>query len=285
MPRVARPWAPASVRKQWLMPHSLIGSCSASSICPAYKPPSVISAVATRLRSGVLDAVDLRFRTARNEADPLEDLVAGQVGRDHRREALRHQHFQGVPLQRQFQQHGFVLQEVESVPGRARPAFEIDQVQLLAQAPRGPAAGSRTCAVRAGRGAIRGSRVVRAHRRVGMRHVGNRQLDRRDLGVQPVVLGLGRILLLPQLPAFFLAGFALRGLLAWPIVLVTSLAWRLSSWTSQQTAPPVSNSTSRSTSALASRFRQLVFDQFGVFDDEFAIEHGSVLCPASSCHR
>ena len=55
------------------------------------------------------DAVDLRFRTARNIADPLQDFVARQVRRNRGRKTLAAQHVQGVSLQRQFQQHGVVL--------------------------------------------------------------------------------------------------------------------------------------------------------------------------------
>ena len=39
----------------------------------------------------IFDAVDLRFRSARDEAEPLQHFAAGQVGRDHRREAFADQ--------------------------------------------------------------------------------------------------------------------------------------------------------------------------------------------------
>ena len=64
---------------------------------------------------------------------PLQNFVAGQVGRNRRREAFAHQLVDGVLLQRQFQQHGVVLQKVKSVPGDFRSRFEIDQIQFLGQ--------------------------------------------------------------------------------------------------------------------------------------------------------
>ena len=45
----------------------------------------------------------------------------------------RHQQVERVLLQGQFQQHGFVLEKVKAVPGHLGAAFEIDQVELLAQ--------------------------------------------------------------------------------------------------------------------------------------------------------
>ena len=79
------------------------------------------------------DAVDLRLRAARHEADALQDFVAGQVGRDRRRETFADQQVDGVALQGQVEQHGVVLEEVEAVAGDLRPGLEIDQVELLAQ--------------------------------------------------------------------------------------------------------------------------------------------------------
>ena len=45
----------------------------------------------------------------------------------------RDQQLDRVLLQRELQQHGFVLEEVEAVPGDAGAAFEVDQVELLAE--------------------------------------------------------------------------------------------------------------------------------------------------------
>ena len=45
----------------------------------------------------------------------------------------RDQQIDGIALQRQFEQHGVVLEKIKAVPGDFRPAFEIDQVELLAQ--------------------------------------------------------------------------------------------------------------------------------------------------------
>ena len=71
---------------------------------------------------------------------PSQNFVARHVGRDRRREAFADQFVDGVLLQRQFQQHGVVLQKVKAVAGDFRAAVEIDQIQLFRQAPRDRAA-------------------------------------------------------------------------------------------------------------------------------------------------
>ena len=79
------------------------------------------------------DAIDLRFRAARREADALQNFVAGQIGRDRRREAFADQQVDGIALQRQFEQHGVVLEKVKAVAGDFRARFEIDQIEPLGQ--------------------------------------------------------------------------------------------------------------------------------------------------------
>ena len=81
----------------------------------------------------MFDAVDLRFRAAGDEADPFEDVVAGQVGRGHRRETLAQEYAERVTLQRQFQKHGLVFEEIKTVPRNGRPALEIDEIELFGQ--------------------------------------------------------------------------------------------------------------------------------------------------------
>ena len=115
------------------MPHSLIGSFSASIDLAGVQAAERDLGRRHQVEIVILDAVDLRLRPARNEADAFQHVAAGQVGRDHRREAFANQEVHRVLLQREFQQRGFVLQEVEAVAGDAGAAFEIDQVVLLGQ--------------------------------------------------------------------------------------------------------------------------------------------------------
>ena len=58
--------------------------------------------------------------------------VAGQVGRDDRREPPGHQLPHRELLERQVEEHRVVLEEVEAVPGDLAAALEVDQVEGLA---------------------------------------------------------------------------------------------------------------------------------------------------------
>ena len=82
---------------------------------------------------GVLDRIDLRLVPARREPDPLQDTIAGQVGRDDGREARVDQFSQGELLERQVEQDGVVLEEVEAGPADLAAGLEVDQVEVLAQ--------------------------------------------------------------------------------------------------------------------------------------------------------
>ena len=82
---------------------------------------------------GVRQAVDLRLRAARHEADAFEHLDAGHVRRDDRRVALFQERLQGVLHQGQFQQHRLVLEVVELLPGHRRSGLEIRKVKTLGQ--------------------------------------------------------------------------------------------------------------------------------------------------------
>ena len=82
---------------------------------------------------GILDGIDLGLGPARREPDPLEDLVAGQVGRDDGREAVADELLDGELLERQVQEHGIVLEEVEAGPADLAARLEVDQVEVLAQ--------------------------------------------------------------------------------------------------------------------------------------------------------
>ena len=81
---------------------------------------------------GPLDAVNLRFRSARNEADPAQNLVPRQIRRNRRRKALANQLVDRVLLQRQLHQHRVVFEKVKSMPGNFRTPFEIHHLQVFA---------------------------------------------------------------------------------------------------------------------------------------------------------
>ena len=86
---------------------------------------------------------------------------------------------------------------------------------------------------------------------------------------------LNRLRLLAQQPAFFLAGLAFGGVLALPIDFETSLALRLSSstsiWMSRAGLFQLDEAVDVDFHAAVGA---VLRDEFGVFDDEFAIEHG-----------
>ena len=191
------------------MPHSLIGSFSASIDLAGVQAAERDLGRGDQVQVVVLDAVDLRLRPARNEADALQHVAAGQVGRDHRREAFAHEQLDRVLLQRQLQQHGLVLQEVKPVAGDAGAAFEIDEVVLLgelhvvehgeAERPHVDVAAAQLLAG-----------VLAADGRLGMRQVRHRVVDRAGLGRRADrCAACICVLLLAQPPAFVLAGLAL----------------------------------------------------------------------------
>ncbi len=78
-------------------------------------------------------AINLRLRPAGDVAGSLQDFVSRQVGRNRRRELFRDQQLEGISLQRQFQQHGVVEQEIKAMAGDLGAPFEIEQLQPLAQ--------------------------------------------------------------------------------------------------------------------------------------------------------
>ncbi len=225
----------------------------------------------------VFDAVDLRFRPAGNVADAGQDVVAGQVGRGHRRKALAHQHVDRVALQGQLQQHGLVLEEVEAVPGHAGPGLEIHQIEFLGQLHVVQRLEIELRQRRLAAKQLQVRLVVHADRRVGVRHVGNLPVDRVQLGGHlrrvPLCSGLG---LLAKLPALFLAGLAfgrvlgladrLGDLVRLAIELLDlDLAGALRSRFELDKAVHVN---------LDAAVDAVLFHQFGVFDDESAVEHG-----------
>ena len=110
---------------------------------------------------------------------PCSTSFAGQVGRDHRREAFREQHVQRVTLQASSKQHGVVLEKVKAVAGDAGAALEVDQVELFAQRDV-----VERLEVELGRRRFAARRVPgcpgrRSHRRGRVREIGNRVRIRR----------------------------------------------------------------------------------------------------------
>ena len=82
---------------------------------------------------GVLDRIDLRLVPARREPDPLQDLIAGQVGSDDGREPGRDQFSEGELLEGQVQEHGVVLEEIKAGAADLAAGLEVDQVEGLAE--------------------------------------------------------------------------------------------------------------------------------------------------------
>ena len=224
----------------------------------------------------ILDAVDLRLRPAGNEADALEHVAAGQVGRDHRREAFAHQQLDRVLLQRELQQRGFVLEEVEAVAGDAGAAFEIDQVVLLgqrdviehreAERPDVDLAAAQLLA-----------RVLAADGRFGMRQVRHRVVDRPPASAASRSMCSCDLLLhLAQPAAFVLAGLALG--------IVLRLADRLADRVRQPRKlfdlglqlPPLRFQLDEPRNVdLHAAAVAVLLNELGVFENESFIEHAS----------
>ena len=216
------------------MPQSLIGSCVGFQNLAGQQAAERDLGRGDQAQVAVGDAVDLRFRAAGNVAGALQDLVAGQVGRDRRREALLHQHVERVALQGQFQQHGLVLEEVEAVAGDLGAAFEVDQIELLGQLDVIERLEVELAAARACRGGLPGSpdRPRRAGRRdatgwESLRRIASASARSASSSACSCAWLCSRSVRPSSLRASRSAAS-----LALPIDLLTSLAWRLSSSTS-----------------------------------------------------
>ena len=81
---------------------------------------------------GIRDRIDLRLLASRVEPDPFEDRNACEVGGDDRREAVPDERGHRELLQREIEEHGVVFEEVEPVARDFATAFEIDEVERLA---------------------------------------------------------------------------------------------------------------------------------------------------------
>ena len=148
---MSRPDAPASVRKQCESPTYFCGKLGFVEDLVAMHAAERDLGGGDEAQIGVGDRVDLprlRIRVAGHEADPLQHLDAGQVGRDDRRVAARDQLLHRVLDQRHLQQCGFVLEEVELLAGHRGAGFEIDEIERFGQSNVILRARSRTSAAR-----------------------------------------------------------------------------------------------------------------------------------------
>ncbi len=82
---------------------------------------------------GVGDRVDLRLVAARVVAEAVDDLGLREVGRRVQLEAVGAQHLDREPLERQLEQHGFVLQVVELGARHLGAGLEVDEVVFLGE--------------------------------------------------------------------------------------------------------------------------------------------------------
>src|SRR5262245_7354107 len=121
------------------------------------------------------DGIDLRRIATRNEPDPLQYLVAGEIRRYDGRESLLANDVHCILDECQLEQHGLVFEKVKARACNCPTAFHVDQAQPLAKfemierfevepAWAAPAA-TFSVSVLAGR-----------YRRVGVRHIRNAQL-------------------------------------------------------------------------------------------------------------
>ncbi len=175
-----------------------------------------------------------------------------------RRKTLAHQHVDRVSLQRQLQQHGVVLEEVEAVPGHVGARLEIHQIELFGQLHvvqrlevelRQRRLAAEQLQVRLVVHADRARRGARGWGSAG----GSSPTRRRSRRVPPARPGSFREAAAPR--SFRASRSA--GSLALPIDLETSFAWRLSSSTSICMAlRSASSCTKRSTSTFTPRLTQ-----------------------------
>ena len=149
----------------------------------------------------VLDAVDLRFRAAGNEADALQYVYARQIRGDHRRVAVFQERGHGELDQGQFEQHGFVFQEVELLACHRGAGFEIDEVERFAQ---GDVILAREIKLARLTPASNDLVVFRGgpDRRVGMAHIWNRRHDGVLFGLDLLELRFQSCCLFPESAAF-----------------------------------------------------------------------------------
>jgi len=222
---------------------------------------------------GPLDAVDLGLRAARKEADAFEDFVAGQVGRGGQGEPFVRQQAEGVALQGQLQQHRLVLQEVKPVARHPARRLEIHETELLADLHVVP---RREVELGDGRSAPTDFGRLHADGGCRMRHVRDQAQQPIQLLDGPVQFPLRRGRLLAELAPLLLARFALGGVfgLADRLGHLVRPAIELVDFELARPAPLVQLSHAVQVD-LDPAVRAVLFDRIKVFDDEFAVEHGS----------
>ena len=188
------------------------------------------------------------------------------------------QQFDRVLLQRQLQQHRFVLQEVEAVAGRARPAFEVDQVELSRRARRDRAAVKSN--LRIGVAPRADLACCRPRRRSGasgcvrfgivaLDRVAPAASSRSMLGLRGVLLLRGAGGLLPCGPRARPHPSPCRSIL----LTFVRLPVQLFDFAAASAGAPFRAATSRSTSPFTPRLAQFCLTSVGVFENEFAVEH------------
>ena len=160
---------------------------------------------------GIFDRIDLRFVPARNVTGSLKDAVLRQVGGDRRDKTLLDEFVHGELFERQFQQNGFVLQEIEARARDARSPFKVDEIELFREfdviegfEPFGPLR-QRGLAVRDDRV----FRVVVSDGTVRVRHIRNGALNGVEFRFDFLENLLNAGELLANETSFFLLGFAL----------------------------------------------------------------------------
>ena len=115
------------------MPASLRGSSDSASTRVLEETAERDLRGADETEIGVGDRVDLRLFAARVEAEAVDDLGLREIGRRVELEAVGAQHLDGEALEREVEQHGFVLQVVELGARHLGAGLEVDEVVALAE--------------------------------------------------------------------------------------------------------------------------------------------------------
>src|SRR5262245_36588661 len=132
--------------------------------------------------------------------------------------------------------------------------------------------------------------VLPANRRIVMRKVWNRGLNCTRFCIHLVMLGLRRILLVAQSPAFFLARLALGRILGLADGFAVLVRLPVQVLDKLQLLPPRRFQLDQSIDiALYAATGVVLLDAIGIFNDEFTIQHFMSMCVrylfASSFHR
>ncbi len=154
----------------------------------------------------IFNRVNLCLGPARNKTDPLQNLAAGQVGRNRGDKAFADQKLYRILLEREFQKRPFILQKVKAVAGDPCSSFKIDQIMLLGEChviEHGKAELADLGTTAANLAGV----ILTPNRRFGMRQVGHAAVDGPRFSTQTIHLELQLVLFLAKRAAFFLALF------------------------------------------------------------------------------